>query len=531
MKIGWVVWDTITHGTENASSRIRAFWVQKYMPDSEIITTEERLVQMDGVIFQKRFTEQDVLWAQILITENIPFIFDVTDPEWDNKYKHYSRAKQKNLNTMINLSDAVTVPTKYLAYSCRKGFPNKKVVVIPDRIDLEMYPEVKIHKNHGKPFTIFWLGVHPNVDCIELAREDLERLGQEFPIKLICSYGPTMDSRIPSFKNIKLGQTTWTEAKSTKLMLEADVSINPRFNDIRQYKSSNKTIKALACGVPCVEQDFYNKIKPHLLSVERRNAVGTWGRHFVETKYDSKQSVEEYLNLFKSTKKKIAVVSCITGDVDDVVEEQNTDNADFYMFTDNPKLKSKTWEIVLLPKNIFNDIRRQARMVKWLIHKYMPSYEYTLWIDSNVQLRTPVVQLICSYLVLGDIAVFKHKDRNCVYEEAKDCLLQKLDHDDIINKQMKKYAIEDYPADNGLTETTVVLRRHTKEIDQFNEALWAELCINSKRDQLCFDYMVWKLGIEFTNFPGVLQRQDIKPDTSEHFRKIKHKKITRSVGK
>ena len=168
-------------------------------------------------------------------------------------------------------------------------------------------------------------------------------------------------------------------------------------------------------------------------------------------------------------------------------------------------------------------------MVKWLIHKFVPEYEYTLWIDSNVQLRTPVIELIRSYLYKNDIAVFKHKDRNCVYEDAKDCLLQKLDYDDIITEQMANYATEDYPKDNGLTETTVVLRRHTKEIEQFNEALWAELCLHSKRDQLCFDYMVWKLGLKVENFPGVLQRQDIKPDTSEYFRKIKHKKITRSV--
>ena len=532
MKIGWVVWDTVTLGVENASSRIRAFWVQKYMPDSEIITTEEQLLQMDGVIFQKRFTEQDVLWAMTLHTYGVPMIFDITDPEWDSNYIHYSKSKQQNLDTMIKLVDVVTVPTEYLARSCSKHYPHKKIVVIPDRIDLEMYPEVKNHKEHKEPFIIFWLGVHSNVDSIELAREDLEHLGKEFPIKLICSYGPIMDSRIPSFKNIKLGQTTWTEAKSTKLMLEADVSINPRFNDLRQYKSGNKTVKAHACGIPCVTKDFYNKIKPYLESCDRRNAVGASVRRSVETKYDCKLSVKEYLNLFKEIprhEKKLAVVSCITGDVDNVIEEQATNNADFIMFTDNPKLKSKTWKIVQLPPAIFKDSRRQARMVKWLIHKFVPEYEYTLWIDSNVQLRTPVIELIRSYLYKNDIAVFKHKDRNCVYEEAKDCLLQKLDYDDIITEQMANYATEDYPKDNGLTETTVVLRRHTKEIEQFNEALWAELCLHSKRDQLCFDYMVWKLGLKVENFPGVLQRQDIKPDTSEHFIKIKHKKITRSV--
>ena len=529
MKIGWVIWDSITPGVENGSSRIRALWVQKYMPNSKIITTEKQLIKMDAVIFQKRFTDNDILWAKMLVAKDIPFIFDITDPEWDTHYKHYSKSKQQNLSTIINLADIITVPTEFLARSCKKGFPYKKIAVIPDRVDLEMYPKVKKHTEHKTPFNIFWLGVHPNVDCIELVRDDLERLGQEFKIQLTCCYGPTMDNRIPPFKNIDLVQTTWSEEKSTQLMLEADVSINPRFNDIRQYKSNNKTIKALACGVPCIEKDFYTGIKAHLKSTVRRNAVGQFGRHIVETDYDSKQSVEEYLNLFGTIRKKIAVVSCITGDVDAIIEEQVTDNADFIMFTDNLNLRSKTWKIIYLPHMIFNDCRRQARMVKWLIHKFIAGYEYSLWIDSNVELRTPVVKLIRKYLLESDIAVFKHKDRNCVYEEAKDCILQKLDHCDIIDKQMQKYQSDDYPADNGLTETTVLLRRHTKQIRQFNEAIWAEICTSSKRDQLCFDYIANKLSITVVNFPGILQRQDIKPDTSKHFRKIKHKKITRSM--
>ena len=198
-------------------------------------------------------------------------------------------------------------------------------------------------------------------------------------------------------------------------------------------------------------------------------------------------------------------------------------------YWNNPKLKSKVWKIIHLPHIIFSDLRREGRMVKWLIHKFIAGYEYSLWIDSNVELRTPVVKLIRKYLLESDIAVFKHKDRNCVYEEAKDCILQKLDHCDIIDKQMQKYQSDGYPADNGLTETTVLLRRHTKQIRQFNEAMWAEICTNSKRDQLCFDYIANKLGITVVNFPGILQRQDIKPDTSKHFRKIKHKKITRSM--
>ena len=303
MKIGWVIWDSITSGVENASSRIRALWVQKYMPDSEIITSESQLIEMDGAVFQKRFTQEDVEWAEMLKRHNIPIVFDITDPEWNYEYIHYGAEKQVQLHKMIDLADVVTVPTEILAADCKTYFPHKRIEVIKDRVDLQLYQKVKEHKEHTQPYVIFWHGCTSNTASIALASDDLERLGREFKLKLVCCYGPRMDNSIMDIPGVEVVQTGWTEEKCTALMLEADVSINPRFSDIRQYKSNNKTVKAMACGVPCVTRDFYRRIKDHLSSADRRNAAGRSDRRIVETCYNSEQSVIQYLELFQEVKK------------------------------------------------------------------------------------------------------------------------------------------------------------------------------------------------------------------------------------
>ena len=535
MKIAWIIWNDITPGRENASSRIRARWVQKYMPDSIISNDFEEIKKCDVIIFQKRFTTQDVEWAKVLKVMNKTIIFDITDPEWNYEYQHYDYNRQKPLEEIIELADYITVPTEFLAGDFSNYFPHKKVKVINDRVDLELYPKVKTHKKHKRSFIVFWHGCHSNTDVIYVAKGAIERLAQEYSIKLVCCYGPTMDNRISQFQNVELEQIAWSQEKCTELMLKADVSVNPRWGDLRAYKSNNKTIAALACGTPCADRDFYKQLKGWFDSVEERNSIGISGRHLVENFYDSKISVKEYLNLIKEITNpplkyrgkpnSIVVVSCITAGTDNVVEDQNTEGADFVMFTDNPNIISKTWHIETLKPDLLIDPRRQSRMMKWLLHKFFADYEYSLWLDGNVRVLTPVGKLINMFLRYQNIAVFKHKDRNCVYKEADDCINKQLDDPALIKRQMDRYRAEGFPSDNGLSELPAILRRHTPEIERFNEAVWSEYSTQSRRDQLCFDYIAWKLRMQISRFPGKVTRKDL----NIHFEKVSHNKENRRV--
>lgn len=66
---------------------------------------------------------------------------------------------------------------------------------------------------------------------------------------------------------------------------------------------------------------------------------------------------------------------------------------------------------------------------------------------------------------------------------------------------MARYRAEGLPEDAGLIEAPVILRRHTDAIRRLNESWWGEIVRASRRDQLSFNYVAWKLGLRYGTFP------------------------------
>lgn len=122
-------------------------------------------------------------------------------------------------------------------------------------------------------------------------------------------------------------------------------------------------------------------------------------------------------------------------------------------------------------------------MHKILIHQYVDA-EYSLWLDANVALRVAPARLIEEWLGEHDIAMFKHRTRDCVYAEADVCAGMLLDDPQLIREQADAYRARGFPASAGLGEASVILRRHTSAIRNFNNAWWSEYCRYSVRDQI-----------------------------------------------
>jgi hypothetical protein len=154
---------------------------------------------------------------------------------------------------------------------------------------------------------------------------------------------------------------------------------------------------------------------------------------------------------------------------------------------------------VRTPPDLFKDPRRNSRMVKVLSHLFIKE-EWSLWVDGSVVVK-------CwgdleAFKQLGDLVIFKHQQRQCIYQEAKAVLKHEKDTPKVVNEQMERYKAEDYPVNNGLIHSSTILRRHTKEIIEFNNRWWAEICRHSVRDQLSFNYVAWKMGIKIGYFPA-----------------------------
>lgn len=205
-------------------------------------------------------------------------------------------------------------------------------------------------------------------------------------------------------------------------------------------------------------------------------------------------------------KNRIAVYTAIFGDYDKLnIPDKKIEGCDFYCFTDNKNLKSDLYKIINIERE-FSDPTRDARKIKILSHKYLPEYEYTLWMDANVLFRNfDVKKMFKEFLADYDVAMHKHSARNCTYDEAVACVNREVDDPLMIISQMVRYLNEGYPAKRGLVETGIIFRRNTNLTRKINEDWWNEIKNGSRRDQLSVDYAIWKNNANYFKINGKIK--------------------------
>lgn len=248
------------------------------------------------------------------------------------------------------------------------------------------------------------------------------------------------------------------------------------------------------------------------------HAYMTDNRNLFHKKWVASKIIQGYLNEFRPKEinatvdpKSVVVYTAITNksnDYDDLKEQPSTarnTGVDFVAFLE-AGIESKTWTCQQINKGL-PDPNRNAKIHKILSHKYFPDKMYSLWIDGSVSIEFPfsIERLIEIYLADADIALFKHTERHCIYQEANICIQRRLDDPAIIKKQIEKYTKDGHPSNAGLGECTILLRRHTEQIKAFNEAWWQEIVAGSRRDQISFSYLARKMGIKIRYFPGHLR--------------------------
>lgn len=149
------------------------------------------------------------------------------------------------------------------------------------------------------------------------------------------------------------------------------------------------------------------------------------------------------------------IYTCNFGGKDELCDSINAKGARLVCFTDDENLKSDKWEIVVV-SNLFVDPRRNSRIAKMLPHIYFPEAEYSLYLDANIIIKVPMQKLIDEWLNDTDIAMFSHSTRDCLFEEAIECIRLELDNKDVIENHVSRYA--DFPIHRGLWQGGVILR-------------------------------------------------------------------------
>lgn len=164
--------------------------------------------------------------------------------------------------------------------------------------------------------------------------------------------------------------------------------------------------------------------------------------------------------------------------------------------------KNGVWEIRELDFSN-KDNTRIARYAKMHPHVLLKEYDYSLWIDGNIQIASDDVYNILDNKIKQGVLLssMSHPHVDCCYDDAYICIASHKDKAWKIIAQIIYLKLHGFPKNFGLYETNVFYRKHSSpRIIQFNELWWKILSKLSRRDQLGCTYAMWKTGLPMDYF-------------------------------
>lgn len=208
----------------------------------------------------------------------------------------------------------------------------------------------------------------------------------------------------------------------------------------------------------------------------------------------------DYQNYKKTRQAKGIVYTCIVGEYDTLKTHKYINyDWDYVCYTNNKRIVSDgIWEIRELRFDKL-DSSRNNRWHKLAPHELFPDKEMSLYIDGNIRILSRDF-----FKLINEDECFisaKHPQRDCLYEEAEECKVLKLEKEEIINNQLKQITEEKFPQKYGLYEANILYRKHNEEkIIKMDEEWWEFVSKQAKRDQLSLTYVCWKNNIPFRTF-------------------------------
>jgi O-antigen biosynthesis protein len=205
--------------------------------------------------------------------------------------------------------------------------------------------------------------------------------------------------------------------------------------------------------------------------------------------------------------KRTVVYTAITGRWDDLRAPLTADSEiDYIVFADEhlPEAPAPWLRLPIRPP--YKNDRVAARFYKLKPHVHLPEYEISLWVDGAFQLRQATQELLD---LLGDapVAAFRHPERNCAYAECEAVVKLGLETKSNVDNAVRKLSRDGFPAGLGLYETGLLFRRHRDpHVIAAMEEWWNLVSDGCSRDQVSFNFCLWKHKVTCFTLPGMSRR-------------------------
>lgn len=221
--------------------------------------------------------------------------------------------------------------------------------------------------------------------------------------------------------------------------------------------------------------------------------------------------------------KRYVIYSALVKKYDEILQPLVLDDRfDYVLFSDDITTeKVGIWQVRPIPYHN-DDPTRVCRFVKTHPEELLDEYDVSIWIDSNISILTDFIYHRAVELDELDIPVSSmyHPSRNCIYKEAFAVVNLMVEHESVVIDWCHRLRKEGYPCNHGLCETNVVFRKHhTRSVREADDLWWRCISNYSRRDQLSFNYVLWKLEIPCHFFLG----EGNNARNSNHLEVVQHK--------
>ena len=202
-------------------------------------------------------------------------------------------------------------------------------------------------------------------------------------------------------------------------------------------------------------------------------------------------------------KLKKVVYSALLGKYDRIQPFNLQKGFDFILFTDLTNINNNetNWTILPLPKEL-NHLNlskfKKQRFIKLHPHLFFQNYNLSIYIDTSFQIKRDLNEFLLRILTPEyNIYNFEHPDRNIIFVELSAVVELKKEKEIMSKIIRERYIKENFPDNNGLIEGCLIIRRHNeKECIYLMNKWFEEVEKYSYRDQLSFNYLIWKTGIK-----------------------------------
>ena len=265
-----------------------------------------------------------------------------------------------------------------------------------------------------------------------------------------------------------------------------------RFN---KYESFMKMVGRIIDFSRCFANVFKNGIKKTFLKI----FWTMFPKRIVnyELKYDFEDNSEFVLqaNLFENMPK-VVVYTSVFGNYDRIQEPLFVnDQIKYIAITDQDFPSNSAWEkfdTSQLTGFDSLDAYHKSKFCKLNPHILFPSYDYSIWVDGNVQIVADIFPLILK-MDNHFMGTFRNPIHDDIYTEGRFCIYYDAVKIKEVNHQLSIYKEEGFPEHFGMREFSIIVREHNNEkcIDLM-EQWWREVNTYTMRDQLSFPYLLWK---------------------------------------